>query len=109
MDIEELLKTLDLFDEMENETGLNTVKAEKKEIKESLNEDTKLTVKECDETVIISVYTKSLITQKVLEKFKNIEEITYFDGKKQKDIKLENSLFSISLKPGRGGFISFKK
>jgi len=44
--------------------------------KESLNEDTKLTVKECDETVIISVYTKSLITQKVLEKFKNIRLIS---------------------------------
>ena len=39
MDVKELIDSLAEFDEMEDETGLNTVKAEKKDIKESLNED----------------------------------------------------------------------
>ena len=38
MDVKELIDSLAEFDEMEDETGLNTVKAEKKDIKESLNE-----------------------------------------------------------------------
>lgn len=40
--------------------------------KESLTENTKLTVNECDKTAILCVYTNSLITNKVLDKFKNI-------------------------------------
>lgn len=43
--------------------------------RESLNENTKLTVNECDETAIISIYTNSLITNKVLDKFKNLQII----------------------------------
>lgn len=43
--------------------------------KESLTESTKLTVSECDETAIISICTTSLITNKVLDKFKNLRLI----------------------------------
>lgn len=43
--------------------------------KESLNEETKLTINECDETVILCVYSTSKVTHKVLEKFKNLRVI----------------------------------
>lgn len=45
MDVKELIDSLAEFDEMEDETGLNTVKAEKKEIKESLDESSTNRVK----------------------------------------------------------------
>ena len=40
--------------------------------KESLNKTTKLTLKECDETVILSVFLTSEVTKEVLDKFKNL-------------------------------------
>ncbi len=43
--------------------------------KENLDKNTKLTVKECDETAIISVFITSKITKEVLEKFKNLRII----------------------------------
>lgn len=43
---------------------------------ESLTKDTKLTVKECDETAILSVFLTSKITKEVLDKFKNLRLIT---------------------------------
>ena len=43
--------------------------------KENLTDDTKLSVRECEETAIVSVYTCSKITKKVLDKFKNIRVI----------------------------------
>lgn len=43
--------------------------------KESLNETTKLTVSECDETSIISVLNQSMINKTVLDKFKNLRLI----------------------------------
>lgn len=44
--------------------------------KESLTPETKLTVKECDETAILSVFSTSKVTYEVLEKFKNLRVIT---------------------------------
>ena len=43
--------------------------------KESLNKNTKLSVKECDETTILSVFITSNITKEVLDKFKNLRII----------------------------------
>lgn len=42
---------------------------------ESLNNSTRLTVKECDETAILSVFLTSDITEEVLNKFKNLRVI----------------------------------
>ena len=46
-----------------------------------LNRDTKLTVKECDETVILSVFITSDITKEVIEKFKNLRVIVTRSGR----------------------------
>lgn len=68
-----------MFDIKESEQMfLNTYDTSDYEItyfKESLNKDTKLSVKECDETAIISVFITSKITKEVLEKFKNLRII----------------------------------
>lgn len=42
---------------------------------ESLNNNTKLTVNECDKTVILSVFISSEVNSKVLDKFKNLRII----------------------------------
>ena len=44
--------------------------------RESLNKNTKLTVEECDQTAILSVFITSDITKEVLDKFKNLRIIT---------------------------------
>ena len=68
-----------MFDLKESEkqflNGFDTSDFEITYYKESLNKNTKLTVTECDETVILSTFVTSDITKEVLDKFKNLRII----------------------------------
>lgn len=55
--------------------NINTSDFEITYFKNSLNKETKLTLKQCDETAILSVFTDSQVTSEVLNKFKNLRII----------------------------------